>query len=283
MMKYFDLHCDTAYECYIRKVDISDLSLAVSSGYSSCFEEWKQVFAVWIKDDLKGPFEVYKKIIADIKAKLKTAPKNLKPYFAIEGGAVIENDISRLSRLKSDGIRFITLTWNGENRIAGGSKTNAGLTKFGKKVIANMNRLGIACDLSHLNDKSFWKAAEFGDKILATHSNCRAVYDCPRNLDDEQIKIIAEKGGVIGLTFFPAFLGGDTFQKIYENIYHLLDMGFEKNICIGSDFDGADMDSRLNCAADIPELFVRLSEKGLSDRTLKRIFYENADEYVKSL
>lgn len=282
-MKYFDLHCDTAYECFTKKVGFYDSSLAVSGIHSSVFSEWKQVFAVWIRDDLKHPFEVYKKIISDIKRKLKAAPDNLTSFFSVEGGAVLESDITRLNTLKSDGIKIITLTWNGENRIAGGSKSDSGLTRFGKKVIANMNRLRMGCDMSHLNDKSFFQVIELCEKPIATHSNCRAVFDCPRNLSDEQIKLIAQRNGLIGLTFFPAFLGGDTFEKLYENIYHLLNMGLERHIAIGSDFDGADMDMRLNSVADIPELFVRLSEKGIDDRTLNRIFYENAQSFMKSL
>lgn len=282
-MNFFDLHCDTAYECYKRKVDFYDSSLAVSGNSSLLFGEWKQVFAVWIRDDAENPYELYKKIIVNFKRKLKSKPENLTPLFALEGGAVIEKDITVLNTLKSDGVNFISLTWNGENRLAGGSKSSAGLTNYGKKVIHNMNRMGMVCDVSHLNDKSFYQVICRAERVAATHSNCRAVYDCPRNLSDEQIKLIAEKNGIIGLNFFPAFLGGDTFSKIYENVYHLLEMGLENNIAIGSDFDGAAMDSRLETVADIPSLFVRLSEKGLSDRVLNRLFYENAERFTKNL
>ena len=105
----------------------------------------------------------------------------------------------------------------------------------------------------------------------------------PISFTDEQLKLIADKGGIIGLCFFPGFLGGDTFQKIYENIYHMLELGLENHIAIGSDFDGADMDSRLENIGDIPSLYFRLSEKGISDRVLNKIFYENAAKYMLNL
>ena len=282
-MKYFDLHCDTAYECYIKNMPLDDNCLAVSFKNGACFSNWTQTFAVWIRDDAENPFELYNKIITDCKARLKTKPDNLTPIFAVEGGAVLEKDIDRLYRLKEDGIKYLTLTWNGGNRIAGGSLSQSGLTRFGKRVIKQMNRLGIACDVSHLNDRSFYRAIELSDRPIATHSNCRAVCGVPRNLTDEQIRLIAEKGGIIGLCFYGKFLGGDVFEKLYENICRLLDMGLEKNIAIGSDFDGADMDRRIDKLSKIPELYCRLSEKGIKDSTLDKIFYENADKYIRNL
>lgn len=282
-MKYFDLHCDTAYECYFKNMPLDDNCFAVSFKNGACFSSWTQTFAVWIRDEAENPFELYNKIITDCKARLKAKPSNLTPIFAVEGGAVIEKDIDRLYRLKEDGIKYLTLTWNGENRIAGGSHSQLGLTRFGKRVIKRMNKLGIACDVSHLNDRSFYRVIELAEHPLATHSNCRAVCDVPRNLTDEQIRLIAEKGGIIGLCFYGKFLGGDVFEKLYENICHLLDMGLERSIAIGSDFDGADIDRRIDKLSKIPELYCRLSEKGIKDSTLDRIFYENADEYIRNL
>ena len=282
-MNYFDLHCDTPYECYFKNQDFLENNLAVSGEKGAEFDNWRQVFAVWIRDDIEEPFKLYRAIINDFKEKLTQKSDKLTPYFAVEGGAVIGDDIDLLYELKKDGIRSLTLTWNGENLIAGGSKSDKGLTSFGQRVIKELNSLQICCDLSHLNDKSFYKAVETADYPIATHSNCRAVCDVPRNLTDEQIRLIAEKGGIIGLCFYGKFLGGDVFEKLYENICHLLDMGLERSIAIGSDFDGADMDRRIDKLSKIPELYCRLSEKGIKDSTLDRIFYENADEYIRNL
>lgn len=282
-MNYFDLHCDTTYECYKTDVAMRRNGLAVSFDYAHLFDKWQQVFAVWISDDTKNPYGLYKKIIKDFKSKARRKPENLNPILAVEGGSVIERNINRLDKLREDGVKILTLTWNGENAIAGGSKSGAGLSRFGRKVIKRMNEIGLVCDFSHLNDKSFFSAIDIAERVIATHSNCRAIYDHKRNLTDEQLKLIADKGGIIGLCFFPGFLGGDTFQKIYENIYHMLELGLENHIAIGSDFDGADMDSRLENIGDIPSLYFRLSEKCINDRVLNKIFYENAANYMLNL
>ena len=281
-MNYFDLHCDTPYECYFKKQDFFENNLAVSGEKGAVFENWKQVFALWIKDGQDSPFTLYKAILKDFKEKLRDKPDNLIPYFSVEGGAVIEEDIDRLYKLKEDGICALTLTWNGENRIAGGSKTDKGLTDFGKRVISEMNSLNMLCDLSHLNDKSFYSAVELADFPIATHSNCKSVFDCPRNLSDNQLRLIAEKGGIVGLCFYPEFLGGDVPQKIYENIFHLLELEMENSIALGSDFDGADMAEGLCDITKIPYLYAELREKGISERVLDKIFYKNAENYLET-
>lgn len=281
-MNYFDLHCDTPYECYFKNQLFFNNSLAVSAEKGTLFENWKQVFAVWIRDDIDKPYKLYRAVLDNFKEKLTQKSDNLTPYFAVEGGAVIGNDIDLLYELKEDGIRSITLTWNGENLIAGGSKTDKGLTRFGQRVIKELNALQICCDLSHLNDKSFYKAVETADYPIATHSNCRAVCDVPRNLTDGQLRLIAEKGGIIGLCFYPEFLGGDVFLKLYENIYHMLELGLENNIAIGSDFDGAKMDSSLSDIAKIPDLYGKLNEKGIPKDILDKIFYKNAENYFET-
>lgn len=282
-MNYFDLHCDTAYECCLNGIGFDNDITAVNSSAAKRFENWVQTFAVWIRDDIDDPFGNYNRILSDIKAKLAGKPKNLTPVFSVEGGAVIEKDAERIETLKNDGIRFMTLTWNGENRIAGGSKTDRGLTSFGKRVIKKMNEVGMVCDVSHLNDKSFYQVIWRADRVISSHSNCREVCNVPRNLSDEQIRLIAERGGIIGLCFYPPFLGADVNEKLYENIVHLLDMGLEDHIAIGSDFDGGEMEKCLDSAEKIPELYCRLSGLSISDRILDKIFYKNADNYMRNL
>lgn len=282
-MNFFDLHCDTPYECYKQQQEFYVNRLAVSGQKGEIFKKWTQSFAVWIKDDAQNPFELYKSVLTDFKNKLCDSPLNLTPVFAVEGGAVIEDDVERLSVLKNDGVRFLTLTWNGENRIAGGIKSDKSLTSFGKTVIDKMNRLKIACDLSHLNDKSFYDAIELSQNPIVTHSNCRKLCDNPRNLSDDQLKLLFEKGGILGLCFYPLFLGENVYEKIYENIFYLCDMGWEEHIAIGSDFDGAQMNARLCDISKVPDLYRFLGRKGLSNALLNKIFYENAENYIAKL
>lgn len=281
-MNYFDLHCDTPYECYFKNQDFNKNFLAVSGEKGKGIKEWKQTFAVWIKDDLEEPYKKYRLVIEDFKEKLKAKPDNLTPYFAVEGGAVIEDNINLLGNLKEDGIKILTLVWNGENHIAGGSKSDKGLTDFGKDVIRELNGLKICCDLSHINDKSFFKAVELADFPIATHSNSRKICDVKRNLTDEQMKLIAEKGGIIGICFYPLFLGGDVYDKIFQNICYMLELGLENNVGIGSDFDGAEMDERLSDISKIPVLYDKLAEKGIPPKILEKIFYKNAEKYFET-
>ncbi len=283
-MDYFDLHCDTAYECYVKNTNLHSDRLAVNCDSARYFRKWVQTFAFWIMDDAQNPWQLYKDMYADFASKLGDIPANLTPLFSVEGGALLENDLDRLYALKADKIRLLTLTWNGENPIAGGSKSDKGLTDFGKEVITEMNRLKIGCDLSHLNEKSFYSAADLSDYPLATHSNCRIFCENKRNLSDGQIRLIAQKGGIIGLCFYPEFLGrGDVYEALYENICRLCDMGICDNIAIGSDFDGAVMDAKLQFTRQVPLFYAFLEKKGMENTLLQKIFYENAHNFIAKL
>lgn len=281
--KYFDLHCDTPYECFVKNEPFDSNSLAVCGEQGKVFEQWRQCFAVWIKDESPNPFELYRAVFSDFAAKIEQKPENLTPIFTLEGASLLEENIERLERLSLDGIKVITLTWNGENLLAGGVDSNKGLSDFGREVISGMNRLKIACDLSHLNQKSFFEVLEVAEHPLVTHTCCRSLVNSRRNLTDEQIKAVVQSGGVIGLCFYPVFVGEDVFDGIYRNIFHLCDMGFEDNISIGSDFDGAQMSPKLDKISKIPQLYAFLSQKGLQKRLLDKIFYNNAEKFFVSL
>ena len=281
-MRYFDLHCDTPYECYRQQQPFSENALAVNAKKGACFEDWKQVFAIWIRDNHPAPYQLYQNILADFQEKLTACPPNLTPYFAVEGGAVIEDDLTRIAALKRDGVRFFTLTWNGQNRIAGGSLSEQGLTAFGREVITLLNREGISTDLSHLNDRSFYAAISCADYPVATHSNCRSVCNVARNLKDDQIRLIAEKEGLIGLCFYPPFLCGEVIDALFCNIRHLCKMGLEQYVAIGSDFDGGEMSEEVKTLSDLPSLYRKLGEMGIKESVLRNVFYENADRYIKT-
>ena len=282
-MNYFDLHCDTPYECYKKKERFYVNRFAVSGEQGKFFEKWTQCFAFWIADDAENPWQLYRSIYEDFSEKVKEKPQNLTPFFTLEGGAAIENNLERLYLLKEDGIKFITPAWNGKNLLCGGTYSEKGLTPLGIEAIKIMNSLKIGCDLSHLNEKSFYESVNVSEFPLASHSNCAALCDHPRNLSDFQLKLIAEKDGVIGLCFYPPFLGVDVFEGIYRNICHLLYMGLEDNIAIGSDFDGGKMSQRLEKIEKIPQLFSFLEQKGLGKELLDKLFYLNAQNYIAKL
>lgn len=158
--------------------------------------------------------------VADIKKAAKQ--KKLAVLFGVEGGHMIENDLTKLENLYNRGTRYMAITWNNSTEWAtsaldettkADSLKHKGLTDFGKSVINKMNQLGMLVDLSHVGETTFWDAINTTTKpVLVSHS---CVYTlCPhrRNLKDEQIKAVAKNGGVIHLNFYSGFLDS-AFEK----------------------------------------------------------------------
>lgn len=281
-MNFFDLHCDTAYRCYCEGVHFTDNSLAVTPQKATVFDKWYQCFAIFIKDGIQNPFDYYKNAFNNFKIQLTNKPDNLTPIFTVEGGLLIEDDLTRIETLYNDGIRALTLTWNGENQIAGGADTDVGIKDFGKKVINELNRFNIMTDLSHLNKKSYYDALELAERPIITHSCLEFVNVHQRNIDDNQLKLLIQKQGIFGLCLYPVFLGkGNVFDNVYKNIFHILDMGFEDYLSIGSDFDGAVMDENLHDVSTVKTLYQYLKSRNINDNVLNKIFFENAYNFFQ--
>ena len=284
-MRLFDLHCDTVFECFKRNTDMTDASLAVNRATTDIFAEYRQVFALWIDDRAEDPFGLFLSLLGRAPSAVKSGGFSLsgrkRGILAVEGGAFIENKPDRVELLAENGIKVMSLAWNYKSSLAGGALSDAGLSDVGRAVLKNMNAAHIACDLSHLNGRSFFEVTEHADTVLATHSNCRAVTDNPRNLSDDQLKLIAEKGGVVGICAVPAFSGEPPFPFIYENVCHMLELGVKP--CIGSDFDGAVMNSELKDPSDMPRLYEYLENRGLGKEILEDLFWNNAVSFFKKL
>jgi len=162
---------------------------------------------------------------------------------SIEGGDCLQSDIRTLRMLYKLGVRAMGLTWNNSNCIADGvgEEVDRGLTPFGREVIQEMNRLGMVVDVAHLAPKGFWDVMELSqDPVIASHANARAIHDHRRNLDDEQLKAIFKSDGVVGLTYVPMFIGeGDvSITHLLRHADHILSLGGENHLALGSDFDG---------------------------------------------
>ena len=137
--------------------------------------------------------------------------------------------------------------------------------------------LGITVDVSHLNDRGFDELYDMGiTPIIATHSNLRSVKNHPRNLTENQFKKIVSTGGVVGINFYTEFLGDDPFEYAFRHVYRMLCLGGENAVAIGSDFDGADFDRRLNSVEKITKLAEYLLSHGLTDDTVEKIMFNNA-------
>jgi len=141
--------------------------------------------------------------------------------FGVEGGHMIEDDLTKLEALYNRGARYLTLTHNvapSWATSAADETTNPdlpqkGLTDFGKQVVLKMNELGMMVDVSHVGEQTFWDVIEITTKpIIASHSSVYSLVPSRRNLKDEQIKAIAKNGGVIMVNFHPGFID-DSFDK----------------------------------------------------------------------
>lgn len=209
----------------------------------------------------------------------------------IEDGAALEGSLEVLRAFYQLGIRCITLTWNNRNQLGDGVNeclTSGGLTVFGKQVVKEMNRLGMAVDVSHISEHGFWDVVDITDKpILATHSNAQACCNVARNLKDDQIRAIAKLKGIIGINFYPNFLSNEkedaNIDSIYRHIEYLLTLVGEDYIAFGADFDG------INCVPagvtgieSMPVILDYLAAK-YSAATIEKISYKNAVRVLEEI
>lgn len=203
---------------------------------------------------------------------------------AIEEGGAIDGSLEALRCLYELGVRAMTLTWSNRNDIADGineEATGSGLTLFGKQVVEEMNRLGMLVDVSHISTAGFWSVIETSTKpIIATHSNAKSLCSHPRNLNDEQIKALAQNGGLAGITFAGQFLEEDwrnaCIESVYKHIDYMLNLiGNDDHIGFGSDFDGISHPPyNIQGVQDYKPLIEYLS-KYYSDETINKITHQN--------
>ncbi len=199
----------------------------------------------------------------------------------VENGSALAGRLDRVSVLARDGVRMMTLIWNGENEIGSGNTTDHGLSPFGRAVIPSLEAAGILVDVSHLNDWGFQDLLEVASKpFAASHSNARAVCGHRRNLTDGQIREMASRRCLIGLNYYSPFLREDgcpaTCEDIYRHAIHFLELGAEDCLALGSDFDGADLPPSLDSPEKAANLYGYLLRRGLPPAVCDKIFYRNA-------
>jgi membrane dipeptidase len=166
---------------------------------------------------------------------------------SIEGADGLEGNLFNVTTVFELGVRFLGLTWNYANWAADGvlESRNGGFTKKGRQLVELCNQIGLLLDVSHLSQAGFWELVELTERpFIASHSNAYNVCPNVRNLDNEQIKVIVSMDGRIGLTFFPWFVkegnGEVTPLDIIPHIEHMCELGADKHLMFGSDFDGID-------------------------------------------
>ena len=196
----------------------------------------------------------------------------------MEGPELIGCDPERLYDLRTAGFAMTTLTWNADNALAGWHGSEKGLTELGKIFVSTAQGLGIYIDVSHLSECSFWDLAEIAEKpIIASHSNSRKHWNHSRNLTDDQLRLIAQSGGVVGLNLYVPFLGESAgFDTMQRHLEHMLHMCGENSVCLGGDLDGCDkLPDGFQNLSDYSEFYAFLRKKGYPEELLNNIFYQN--------
>lgn len=305
-MRLFDLHCDTATECYDKNEALTDNTCVVSINKAKrLFDAYAINFTVFSHDNLDADFAYRraKRVLGYIKSFLggdaqpKTLDGTLKRtdlsensefvLLSLENSLPVCDNIAYVSEFYDLGVRMISPTWNASNPIAGGCYDDCGFTEYGYKFIEECAHLGITVDVSHLGEKGFWQLLErtYGP-IIASHSCARALRDHPRNLTDEQIKALSSRGGIVGLNLWKELLndnGNPDYDDVYAHISHMACLGGESLPAIGSDFDGADMSECLSGPEYLPRLYEYLLSKGFSESFCQKIFFDNAFDYFTKI
>ena len=208
---------------------------------------------------------------------------------SIEEGGVLGGDLDKLKQAYQDGVRLITLTWNYPNGLGEPhcGEQHKKLTSKGIEFVEAMQDLGIIVDCSHLNDAGTEQLGDILDvPFVASHSNAREVTAHTRNLPDNLIKLIANKGGVIGLNFAQSFLGTSPVSRIEDIVKHglyLINKGGEDVVTLGTDFDGIKPNTEIKDASEMYRLYDAFKEAGLSVEQCEKLFWKNADRLLKEI
>ena len=200
----------------------------------------------------------------------------------IENGQAFDHSLDNIDHFARRGIVYTTLCHNGDNDIcdsARGTQTWGGLSPFGREVVARMNDLGLMVDLSHAAESSFYDALEASrTPIVCSHSSCRALCDHPRNLTDDQMRRLADRGGVMQVTAYHGFLSLKDEADIYtlmDHVRHAVDVMGIDHVGLGTDFDGDGGIPGLADSSDMLNFTRELFLHEFSDDDIRKIWGGN--------
>ena len=325
-MRVIDMHCDTVSKLRTmgKKQNLNknelcvDLERLQESGtwiqYFACFTDavkystgkeygekfssevwekaWKEV--IMLLDSLKGEeseqFQVF-----HIRKEAEQCKHIVYGLATVEEGGVLNGKMERLEQLYKRDVRLITLTWNYENCIGypnsrERSVMERGLKPFGINVIEQMNERKMLIDVSHLSDGGFWDCIQHSKvPVIASHSNARALCQHPRNLSDEMLRALSEKGGVAGLNFYPFFLKTDgqvIVADIARHAKYMIKTAGEDVVALGTDFDGFETDIQEGYISHVGQMelvWEACKAAGITERQLDKICWKNAWRVMKDV
>ncbi len=200
----------------------------------------------------------------------------------IENGYAIGSDIANIEKFRNRGVVYMTLCHNGDNDIcdsARGNSEHGGLSEFGYKVVAEMNRVGMLIDLSHAAESTFYAALRASTQpVVCSHSSCRALCDHARNLTDEQLRALAANGGVAQITMYGGFLrkeGEATLDDFMQHLLHAIEVAGIDHVGIGTDFDGDGAITGCSSASQLRNVTRELLRRGFSLHDIEKIWGGN--------
>ena len=321
MMKFMDMHCDTISGIYLERLSGQEKHLKENEGHldlirmkkGGCFAQNFALFTDLAEE--KSPYEfargalhAFQKEMEENSDLVRQASSieellqnerdgRMSGVLTIEEGGVCLGSTEILREFYREGARMMTLTWNYENDLAWPNRidmktgaclpeTERGLKPQGVEFVELMEELGMVVDVSHLGDAGFWDVVKVTKKpFAASHSNARAMASHTRNLTDEMIRALAERGGVMGINYCAAFLndsqrdakdGGESFvSDMIRHIRHIRNVGGIECIGLGSDFDGIGGKLELGSPADLHLLEEALYREGFKEEEIEKIFWKN--------
>jgi len=209
----------------------------------------------------------------------------------LEGAEALAGDLGVLRTFYRLGVRNLGLTWNFRNAAADGvaeARTGGGLTEFGVRLVKEMNRLGMMIDIAHLAPAGVRDVLALSEApVIASHANAHALCSCAscphrRNLTDEQLEGIAANGGVVGVTFVPAFVTEDpnqaTLERTLDHVDHIVRVAGVDHVGLGSDFDGfpeGKVNAGLEDVTKMPNITAGLLSRGYKPAEVKKILGGN--------
>ncbi len=306
-MKICDLHCDTALALYRHGYALCDAPCAVSLEKVAGYERYVQLMAIFtdsrlndeegweqfwkVKDVLDA--ECAKNKIPLCKNNATLAEELSKPetktafLLTVEDARILAGKEERLETLYNAGVSVITPLWGGLTCMGGSHNTDAGLTDFGKAMVTDCLKLGIAVDLSHASTQSaddiLDLAEKHGGKVLATHSNAWKLCHHTRNLNDDRLRRLADLGGIVGVNLYVRFLTETedcTAADVVRHIEYLTKVMGEDKVAFGADWDGADVPAELCDISRMPTLVPLLQNCGFTADMLDKLYWQNAVDFL---
>ncbi|MCL2426212.1 MAG: dipeptidase [Oscillospiraceae bacterium] len=305
---FIDAHADTISRALLRDPNqqslYSNSTLDVDFSRLSEFDAPVQVFALWMSDRFVSTafertnlqLDFFEEQVAlhsdlieialDLEDIRRIAGEGrISAVLAIEGGEALMGDIDNLDHFFNRGVRIFAPVWNRENELGFGQATGSteGLKPFGVEVIQRMDELGMIMDVSHLNEAGFWHAHEVSTRpYMASHSNAYAVMPHNRNLRDDQIMAMVERGGIIGFNMFPTIVAPGnvvTLDDVLAHFRHFIEIGAGNYIGLGCDFDGIpSMPQGIYCVSSL-KMFGDLLTDEFGEHTAFRIMEGNFYEF----